>query len=461
MSLISGVPVSAISSGRAVRDRMRSESSQDVLRALRGLVLDEVRLVDDHAAEAEVAEPAHVAVEHLVVDDDDVGEAVDRVAVAVDHGGRAVRRPAAGLAGPVGLDDVRHDHEQRIGVRPPRRRAAPGPSCPGPARRRAGRSGGRQRPRRPACAWCGISSRPAGREPGGRRGQRHAGRGPAAGALEGAEQRAEQLPAGQAARTGRAGRRGGEVGGEEGVGQLPGDHRLRHDPALGGGGRRPALGGRRPPRAAGSTPAARSMSRLSDRAASETTASSASSASSPASRTAVLARIVAMPSRRLSCSARCAVAAGRLGPDPGALLAQQQRDGLELRAHRRRHAAALGGRLDLADGAGEHRDDVAVGRTRRWLRGALRRAPVWRWPGRATDSSSALPGTERRAMLRANPGGPTARASAGISEGPRADGRGLVATARTRYPSGDQLSWSVPQVSTRRRFHDSRELRGQ
>jgi hypothetical protein len=48
-----------------------------VLRALRALVLDEVRLVDDHPAEAEGAEPADVAVEHLVVDDDDVGERVD------------------------------------------------------------------------------------------------------------------------------------------------------------------------------------------------------------------------------------------------------------------------------------------------------------------------------------------------------------------------------------------------
>ena len=89
---------------------------QDVLRALGGLVLDEVRLVDDHAAEAELAEPPHVAVEHLVVDDDDVGEAVDRVTVAVDHGGRAVRCPHAGLAGPVGLDDARYDHQQRVGV---------------------------------------------------------------------------------------------------------------------------------------------------------------------------------------------------------------------------------------------------------------------------------------------------------------------------------------------------------
>ena len=73
---------------------------QDVLGALGRLVLDEVRLVDDHAAEAEVAEPADVAVEHLVVDDDDVGEAVDRVAVAVDHGGGAARASRARPRGP-------------------------------------------------------------------------------------------------------------------------------------------------------------------------------------------------------------------------------------------------------------------------------------------------------------------------------------------------------------------------
>ena len=50
---------------------------QHVLRALRRLVLDEVRLVDDHAAQAVVAEPADVPVEDLVVHDEDVGEAVD------------------------------------------------------------------------------------------------------------------------------------------------------------------------------------------------------------------------------------------------------------------------------------------------------------------------------------------------------------------------------------------------
>ena len=90
---------------------------QHVLRALRGLVLDEVRLVDDHPAEAELAEPADVPVEHLVVDDDDVGEAVDGVAVALDRGGLAAGGPQAGLAHPVRLDDVGHDDEQGIGLR--------------------------------------------------------------------------------------------------------------------------------------------------------------------------------------------------------------------------------------------------------------------------------------------------------------------------------------------------------
>jgi hypothetical protein len=53
------------------------------------------------------------------------------------------------------------------------------------------------------------------------------------------------------------------------------------------------------------------------------------------------------------------VAAGRR-PDAGALVAQQQGDGLELGAHGRRDPAAVSGRLDLTDGSGEHRDDVAA-----------------------------------------------------------------------------------------------------
>jgi hypothetical protein len=53
------------------------------------------------------------------------------------------------------------------------------------------------------------------------------------------------------------------------------------------------------------------------------------------------------------------VASGRR-PDAGTLVPQQQGDGLELRAHGRRHAAAAGSRLDLTDGSGEHRDDIAA-----------------------------------------------------------------------------------------------------
>src|ERR1700691_4655049 len=53
------------------------------------------------------------------------------------------------------------------------------------------------------------------------------------------------------------------------------------------------------------------------------------------------------------------VASGRC-PDAGTLVPQQQGDGLELRAHGRRHAAAPGRRLDLTDLSGEHRDDIAA-----------------------------------------------------------------------------------------------------
>src|SRR6516162_6974119 len=47
-------------------------------------------------------------------------------------------------------------------------------------------------------------------------------------------------------------------------------------------------------------------------------------------------------------------------PDAGTLVPQQQGNSLELRAHGRRHAAALGSRLDLTDGSGECRDDIAT-----------------------------------------------------------------------------------------------------
>src|SRR5215469_11401549 len=53
------------------------------------------------------------------------------------------------------------------------------------------------------------------------------------------------------------------------------------------------------------------------------------------------------------------VASGRR-PDAGTLVPQQQRDGLELRADGRGHPAAPGSRLDLTNGSGEHRDDIAA-----------------------------------------------------------------------------------------------------
>ena len=89
---------------------------QHVLGALRLLVLDVVGLVDDHAAEAVVADPADVPVEDLVVDHHHVGEAVDAGAVALDDRHRALRGPHLDLARPVGLDDVGDDAEQRVGV---------------------------------------------------------------------------------------------------------------------------------------------------------------------------------------------------------------------------------------------------------------------------------------------------------------------------------------------------------
>src|ERR1700750_222528 len=47
-------------------------------------------------------------------------------------------------------------------------------------------------------------------------------------------------------------------------------------------------------------------------------------------------------------------------PDAGTLIPQQQGDGLELRAHGGRHAAALGSRLHLTGVPGKHRHDIAV-----------------------------------------------------------------------------------------------------
>ena len=94
-----------------------------------------------------------------------------------------------------------------------------------------------------------------------------------------------------------------------------------------------------------------------------------------------------MPSSRLSCSARCASVLVGVRLDAGALLAHQQGDDLELRAHRRHAPAPRWTRgLDLAHGAGEHRDDAVVVEVAHRGAGSAARcgvAPDWRWPRRA------------------------------------------------------------------------------
>ena len=248
MSLISGVPVSAISSGRAVRGAQPLGELEHVARALRGLVLDEVRLVDDHALEAEAAEPADVPVEDLVVDDDDVGERVDLAAVAVDDGRAAARGPALGLAGPVGLDDVGAHDEQRErvgGLRGEQRlRGLAEAGLVGEEEGAVALGGGGDHR-----GLVGHQLELAGRVERGRLGQVHAGRGAAE--LEGAEQRAEQLPRREPAVRATALAADLEVGDEERVGQLVLGDRLRDHAPLAerrGRTRRRAWAPRRRPR---------------------------------------------------------------------------------------------------------------------------------------------------------------------------------------------------------------------
>ena len=287
------------------------------------------------------------------------------------------------------------------------------------------------------CPWCGISSWPAGvkRAVGAGRAM-HAGAPPPARSNELSSGPSSSQPA---RRLGRAwtGRGAEKSGARKGFAS-------RRDVTDGGTTRRSgaaASAGSTGASSSGgaSTPAARSSSRLSDRAASDGRASSASRASSPASRTAILARIAAMPSRRLSCSVRFA----SVPAAPARTRARSSRNSSATAWNFVRTEGVTRAPWTAASSSRTVRASTVrtspSGRTRPCLRGALRRAPVWCWPGRATNSSLLLPGTERRAMLRADPGGSTARASAGISEGPRADGRGLVATAWTRYPSRDQL----------------------
>ena len=248
MSLISGVPVSAMSSGRpgALADPLGQR--EDVPRALRGLVLDEVRLVDDHPAEAEVAEPAPVAVEHLVVDDDDVGETVDVspspwTAVA----GRCGTQRAASRTQLVLTTLGTTTSSGKASAASAASRACGGLAQTGLVGQQEGPVAGRGRRDdlplvRHQLLAAGVN--------------RAVGAGSVMEAGAPAPARSNELSSGPsssqpARRRGRAWTRPGrrEVGREERVGQLPGGHRQRHDAALGGGGlRRPRRAA--PPRAA-------------------------------------------------------------------------------------------------------------------------------------------------------------------------------------------------------------------
>ena len=212
--------------------------------------------------------------------------------------------PDVGLAGPVRLDDVGHHGEQRErvgGLAPP---AVPARSCRGRARRRAGRCGDRRRRRRPPGP--GASSA-AARRAASRRAASGSGMLVAAPLPTVSNERnsgpSSSQPASRRAWP-RFCERGREVGHEERVGQLAGEHGLRDDPPL-------VRGRARPRRARGSssstsTPARSSIARRMSAAWSETFASSASSENSDGSRAAVWARIVAMPSSRLSSPSRLA-----------------------------------------------------------------------------------------------------------------------------------------------------------
>ena len=311
---------------------------EDVLRALRALVLDEVSFVHHHAAEAEIAEPSHVAVEYLVVEHDDVREAVDRVAVALHHGDRAVRCPVGRLAGPVGLDDARHDDKQRVGVRRFRGEQRLG-------RLAQARLVGEQE--RPVTGSRRGDHLPLVRhqlqarrgEPGRRRRERHARRGSPGGALEGTKERSEQFPAVQATGMGGALRSSGEVGGEEGVRQLPGDHRLRHDPRLrpGGSGRGLRRRGVFRRRLDAEGPLHLPLERPGGVGDACILGEQREQPDVPDGGRREDGRDAVKALELLSLAIP---ACGR--PDTGTLVSQQQRDSLELRAHGRRHTAALG-----------------------------------------------------------------------------------------------------------------------
>ena len=297
MSLMRGVPVRAIISGRVRRARMRSaiwSTCRD-----RSELLFLMKCASSTTMPPKPRSPSQPACRSgTVVDDDDVGEAVDRLAVSVHDRRRATGGPHAGLAGPVHLHHVGHDHEQRVGV---------------------DRLGGQQRLGRLAQAGLvGEQERavtvlggghqlglvvhqlePAPDRVGRRLGQAmHEVAPPDASSK--ARKSGPSSPSWRARRVrGRTGLGAGEVGSEERAGQLARRDRSRHHTPVGDvRGVLLGLGLLRLQLDAGGHLQLRIRATVSL----ETTASSASKSKNDGFRAAVVARIVPMPSRRLTCS---------------------------------------------------------------------------------------------------------------------------------------------------------------
>src|SRR6185437_10130505 len=270
-------------------------------------------------------------------------------------------------------------------------------------------------------------------------------------------------------------RNGGEVRGQEGIRQLPGDHRLRHDLPLrvGGNGRglgRSDLFWRRLDAEVPQYLPLERTGRVGDvgiLAEQRHEPGVPDGGRRQDGRDAVQAPELLSP---------MTVASARR-PDAGTLIPQQQGDGLELRAHGGRHAAALGSRLDLTGVSGKHRHDIAVvadasliprGGTasaglvepktsplvcRGTVAAAACRSPAtgaMNVPGNGPDAMNAEPnrGSPRSAQ----------RAPAGLSLSPGTPTGGLMTTARrSRHRRPVRFSGASP-ILTRAKAHHSRPL---
>ena len=186
-------------------------------------------------------------------------------------------------------------------------------------------------------------------------------------------------------RGGAAGR-GREVGGQEGVGQLPGEHRLRQRPGARARRARPWAPAAEPPRRAARCrrPAACPARATGPRRRRRRPRRAAPAA--PASRTALVARMVAMPSSRFSCSAR----RPRCRPPPGCGRAPRAAAG-------RRPGTSCARRASRGRAGRRLRPHGRLGRAPRRRRRGSR--PVAGSAGRSASARLALARSSHRLLL--------------------------------------------------------------